>query len=158
MEGVCATYFSGEGCFGDRRLDGRLATMVNRMARRPEARQVVEDYVCRWMIEEYHKALKADRGIEEMQPTTLHGPSNAIALPSVPAVRVPRLRRHARDEAIRGQPARLHEDPLKVRLTAKRGGHAHRRSMTVWEFYVAVARMGGYMLNPAKRPPGWIVP
>lgn len=121
------------------------------------ARQVVEDYACRWMIEDYHKAMKTGCGIEELQMTTRHGLDNAIVLLSVLAVHVLRLRCNARDESIRQQAARLHEDELKVQLAARDSKHPDWRTMTVWEFYVAVARMGGYMLNPHKRPPGWIV-
>jgi hypothetical protein len=122
-----------------------------------QAREVVEDYGCRWMIEDYHKAMKTGCGIEALQMTTLHGLSNAIAMTSVLAVHVLRLRCNARDEEIRRQPARLHEEPLKVQLAARDSKHADWRTMTVWEFYLAVAKMGGYVLNPKKRPPGWLV-
>lgn len=122
-----------------------------------QAREVVEDYACRWMVEDYHKAIKSGCGIEETQMTTLHGLSNVIGLLSVLGVHVLRLRCNARDEAIREQPARLHEEPLKVRLAARDSKHESWREMTVWEFYLAVAKLGGYVLNPQKRPPGWIV-
>ena len=122
-----------------------------------QAREAVDDYACRWMIEDYHKAMKTGCGIEELQLTTQHGLSNAIALLSVLAVHVLRLRCNARDERIRQQPARLHEEPLKVQLAARNSRHADWRTMTVWEFYIAVAKMGGYVLNPQKRPPGWLV-
>ena len=29
--------------------------------------------------------------------------------------------------------------------------------MTVWQYYPAAARLGSYMLNAHKRPPGWII-
>ncbi len=122
-----------------------------------QAREVVEDYACRWMVEDYHKAIKSGCGIEETQMTTLHGLHNVIALLSVLGVHVLRLRCNARDEQIRQQPARLHEEPLKVQLAARDSKHANWREMTAWEFYIAVAKMGGYVLNPHKRPPGWIV-
>ena len=67
-----------------------------------------------------------------------------------------RLRCDARDESVRDQPARSHEDPLKVELAARHGKHPDPRAMTVREFYIAVARMGGYVLDPRRRPPGWI--
>ncbi len=121
-----------------------------------DAREVVEDYACRWMVEDYHKAMKTGCGVEELQMTTLHGLSNAVAVLSVLAVHVLRLRCNARDELIRDQPARLHEEELKVHLAARDSKHPDWRTMTVFEFYIAVARMGGYVLNPHKRPPGWI--
>ena len=122
-----------------------------------QAREVVEDYACRWMIEDYHKAMKTGCGIEETQMTTLHGLSNVIGVLSVLGVHVLRLRCKARDEQIAAQPAHLHEDSLKVQLAARDSKHDNWQTMTVWEFFIAVARMGGYVLNPRKRPPGWIV-
>lgn len=119
------------------------------------AKEAVEDYACRWMIEDYHKALKTGCGIEQTQMTTLHGLRNVIALTSVLAVHVLRLRCKARDEQIAQQPARLHEEELKVQLAARDSQHANWRTMTVWEFFIAVARMGGYVLNPKNaRPAG----
>jgi len=121
------------------------------------ARRVLDDYACRWRVEDYHKALKTGCGIERTQLTTRHALENFIALTSVLAVRVLKLRCAARDEATRDEPARLHEEELKVRLAARHAGHADWRSLSVYDFYLAVARLGGYLLNPARRPPGWIV-
>ena len=58
-------------------------------------------YACRWMIEDYHKAMKSGCGIEELQMTSLHGLSNAIALLSVLAVHV-----------LRFEPVGAHDLPL----------------------------------------------
>ncbi|MBL8879377.1 MAG: hypothetical protein JNG88_09690 [Phycisphaerales bacterium] len=80
-----------------------------------EARGVVEDYACRWMIEDYHKAQKAGCRTEKAQMTTLHGLSNVIALVSVLAVHVLRLRWLARDERTGQQPARLYAPGRHVR-------------------------------------------
>ena len=109
------------------------------------------------MIEEYHKGMKTGCGIEELQMTTAHGLSNAIAILSVLAVHLLRLRCYARNERIQNQPARLHEEELKVQLAARDSGHTDWRAMTVWEFYIAVAKMGGYQLNPKTRTPGWLI-
>jgi hypothetical protein len=122
-----------------------------------DAQQVVSDYGCRWLDEDYHKAQKTGCGIEMTQMTQLHGLENVIALTSVLAVHVLKLRCLARDEKTKDEPARAHEDELKVRLAARHTKHADWRTMTVWEFYIAVAKLGGYMLNPEKRPPGWII-
>lgn len=138
-----------------------------------QAREVVGDYACRWVIEEYHKALKSGCGVELLQMTTRHGLDNAIALLSVLAVHLLRLRDRSRDEATRDQPACEHEDPLLVQLAARSvassggasggssgrrasgGGGVDWRSMTLWQYTVAVAKLGGYVLNPRKHPPGW---
>jgi hypothetical protein len=120
-----------------------------------QACEVVEHYACRWIIEDYHKAQKTGCGIEELQLTTRHGLDNAITVLSILATHVLRLRCLARDETTRDEPARLHEEALKVQVAARASKHADWRTMSVWEFYIAVARLGGYMLNPLKRPPGW---
>ena len=122
-----------------------------------QARETVDDYACRWMIEDYHKGMKTGCGIEQLQMTTAHGLSNTVAILSVLAVHLLRLRCNARNEQMQHQPARLHEEQLKVQLAARDSNHANWRTMTVWEFHVAVARMGGYQLNPQKRPPGWLI-
>src|SRR5665213_1408553 len=120
-----------------------------------QARQVVEDYACRWMIEEYHKGMKTGCGIEELQLTTRHGLDNAIAVLSVLAVHLLRLRCTAREKKLRDQPAITIEEPVKVRLAARTVKESHWRTMSVWSFYIAVAKLGGYVANPLKRPPGW---
>lgn len=118
---------------------------------------VAEDYACRWMVEDYHKAQKTGCGIEELQMTTRHGLDNAIAVLSVLAVHVLKLRCLARDPELREQPAIAHAEELKVKLAAKSEGRVDWKTMSVWDYYLAIARLGGYMLNPKKRPPGWII-
>ena len=122
-----------------------------------QAQMVVQDYACRWMVEDFHKAQKTGCGIEHLQLTTRHGLDNAIAVLSVLAVHVLRLRCAARDPLTRDQPACRYEEPLKVQLAARTSGTQDWQAMTLWQFYLAVARLGGYMLNPHKRPPGWQV-
>lgn len=122
-----------------------------------QAREVVDHYGCRWLIEDYHKAQKTGCGIEELQLTTRHGLDNAITVLSVLATHVLHLRCCAREESTRDQPARRHEEELKVEVVGRSSQHPDWRQMTVWEYYIAVARLGGYMLNPRKRPPGWQV-
>lgn len=132
-------------------LTNRPVTMME------EARGVAADYACRWMIEDYHKAQKTGCGIEELQMTTRHGLDNAIAVLSVLAVHVLQLQCLARDPQTGQEPAQAHIDKLNVKLAARGANHADWKTMTLWEFYIAVARLGGYMLNPKKRPPGWII-
>ncbi len=114
-------------------------------------------YRKRWTVEDYHKAQKTGCGIEDLQLTTRHGLDNAITVLSVLAVHVLRLRCCARDASSRDQPARLHEEELKVEVAGRASQHPDWRKMTVWDYYIAIARLGGYMLNPRKRPPGWQV-
>jgi len=122
-----------------------------------EARGIIDDYACRWVIEDYHKAMKSCCGVENLQMTTLEGLSNAIGVLSVLAVHVLRLRWLARDPETAQEPASRHAEPLLVRVAAAYIKKPDWKAMTVWEFYIAVARMGGYVANPKKRPPGIVI-
>lgn len=122
-----------------------------------QALQIVEYYQRRWMIEEYHKALKSGCGVETLQFTTRKALDNAIALLSVLAVHVFRIRELARDPETRDRPVIEYEEELKVELVGRAAKHADWRAMTVYEYYIAVARMGGFMKNPKQHPPGWLV-
>lgn len=122
-----------------------------------QARGAVDDYGCRWVIEDYHKAMKTGCGIERVQMTTRHGLDNVIATLSVLAVHLLALRDAARDERTRDDPARQYETDVKVQLAAEHAKHSDWEAMTVSQFYLAVAKMGGYVQNPAKRPPGWVI-
>lgn len=124
---------------------------------REAAGQCIDDYCCRWMVEDYHKAMKTGSGIEAVQLTSLHALENFIAVTSVLAVHVLKLRNLARDPATAQEPALKHEPELKVKIAARHARHPDWQAMTLGEYYLTVAHLGGYVANPRKRPPGWIV-
>jgi len=80
-----------------------------------------------------------------------------IGLLSVVALNRLWLRDAARDPVWVDRPAEELVDPLLVELAAARPTGVTVRSprMTVGEFYHAVARLGGYLGNFKKKPPGW---
>lgn len=120
-----------------------------------DAHQSLDFYGCRWVVEEYHKALKTGCGVEELQLTTLDGLKTAIAAYSVMALELLTVRTCARDP-IRAEEKAVNEvDPLLVELVCAHAKLGDCSQITVASFYLAVARMGGYMANPKKRPPGW---
>ena len=117
-----------------------------------QARSVARRYACRWLIEEFHKALKSGFKAEKLQLESAERLFAAVAIMSVTALRLIELRELARREPeCPAQHAGLSEIHLKV-LAHKSG----RILTTVRDVVLALGRMGGYA-GPARHPrPGWL--
>jgi hypothetical protein len=122
-----------------------------------DAQTRVDWYECRWLSEEYHKALKTGVRIEAVQLTDRERLEPLIGLLSVVALNLLWLRDAARDRVWVDRPAEQLVDPLLVELAAASptGVTVRGPRMSVGEFYHAVARLGGYLGNVNKKPPGW---
>jgi hypothetical protein len=116
----------------------------------------VDWYCVRWVLEEYHKAQKTGCDIEAPQFTTAERLQPMIALLSVVAVSLLQLRDLGRREGAQEQPASavVPEEFVGV-LSGWRYGE--RRPLTVAEFLMALARLGGHWNRKRDRPPGWLV-
>lgn len=114
-------------------------------------------YECRWVIEEYHKAQKTGCAIEELQFTSAQALQPMIALLSVVAVTLLNLRDASRDEAKAHRPATAYVDRRYVAVLAAWRYPGRQPDLTVREFYLALARLGGHQNRKHDRPPGWIV-
>jgi hypothetical protein len=119
-----------------------------------KARRAIEAYSCRWLIEEYHKALKTGTKIEESQLTTAHSIEALLAIHSVIAVELLQLKLLARtrpDEPIT-------EDTITPPMLAVLETQ-HRRPDRGWtnaSLLSAIAQMGGYLARKHDGPPGWL--
>jgi Transposase DNA-binding len=116
----------------------------------------IEWYTCRWIIEEYHKAQKTGCGIELPQFTTVERLEPIIALLSVVAVYLLQLRTVARDSDADQRPVRelIADDYVRV-LSAWR--YKTVRPLTIREFFLALARLGGHQNRRRDHPPGWLI-
>lgn len=114
-------------------------------------------YERRWVVEEYHKAQKTGCRIEDMQFTTTDRLEPAIALLSVVAVTLLNLREAARrpDAETRRAETLVASDYVEV-LSLKRYGTV-RLDLTVREFFLALARLGGHQNRKCDGHPGWLV-
>lgn len=116
-----------------------------------EALEVALKYSARWLIEEFHKALKSGVGAERLHLEAIERLFAAIAIMSLVALRLVGLR-----EAVRLTPeapaeiAGLSELELEV-LRFK----LERPIKTVGEVALAIGRLGGHMNRKGDGWPGW---
>ena len=124
-------------------------------AGKPEAWERVDWYQCRPIVEEFHKAQKTGCGMELPQFTTRKALEVAIAMLSVVAVQLLRLRDLARRDD--GRPAtQVVDQPYVEALSLWRWREA-RLGLSVKEFLYALARLGCHQGRTQDRPPGWLV-
>jgi hypothetical protein len=121
-----------------------------------DADRVVGWYQTRWVIEEFHKAMKTGCQIEELQFTDTARLEPMIALLS--AVATTLLNLHAACELpdAKSQPAQTRVDTAYIEvLSGWRYGEI--RQLTVHDFFYALARLGGHQNRRGDKRPGWIV-
>jgi hypothetical protein len=119
-----------------------------------QALQVIEFYEKRPIIEEYHKALKTGCGLEERQYRTSRRLTAVTGILSILAVRLLQLRTTARTNPT--LPARQIV-PLRwlEMIRAVQKGR-HQAIETAYEFYRALARLGGFLGRKRDGEPGWL--
>jgi hypothetical protein len=122
-----------------------------------DAWERVRWYECRWIIEEYHKALKTGCGVERLQFTTEERLQPAIALISVVALFLLNLRNARRRADAHQRLATELMPPLYVVMLSLWRYKQPRNDLTVHEFYYALARLGGHQNRKHDHPPGWLV-
>jgi hypothetical protein len=120
-----------------------------------DAWRILEYYEKRWLIEEYHKALKTGCRLESRQLQSKEGLENLTALLSVVAVRLLQLKSAARSNP--DCPARRLVPLLWIKmLLASRKRSKLTAAMTIGEFYREVAKLGGFLGRKSDGEPGWI--
>jgi hypothetical protein len=120
-----------------------------------DAITVVKAYTRRWLIEEYHKALKTGTGIEHSQLSTAARITVLLGILAVVAVRLLNMKLLATtrpEDPV--SPEELSPDAFKI-LEAKFGrpkeGWTNRSTIR------AVARLGGFIGRKSDGEPGWVV-
>ena len=116
-----------------------------------QALACVRQYTSRWLIEDFHKALKTGLGAEKLQLQTAARLFAAVALLSVVALALVDLREKSRLEPDSpAEAAGLTSTELRVLR------HQRRRPLTtVREVYLALAALGGHLGRTGDGPPGW---
>lgn len=118
-----------------------------------QAWQVIEDYENRWLIEEYHKVLKTGCSIERHALRTADRLEPLIGLISIIGIRLFELKLIGRNrkqaKASKHVPSQwlgcLKMLKPKLKIT----------SMTVYEFFRELAKLGGFLGRKHDGEPGW---
>ena len=141
---------------GEKPIDWMLLT--NQPVLDPDdAWRVVEWYERRWVVEEYHKAMKTGCQIEDLQFTAVERLQPAIALLSGVALTLLNLRDASRrsDASTRPAVTLFALEYIEV-LSAWRYGKL-RSDLTIHDFFFALARLGGHQNRKGDHRPGWLV-
>lgn len=118
-----------------------------------DAWQVIDDYECRWLIEEYHKVIKTGCNIEGPSLRTSERLEPLIGLTAVTGIRLFQLKLIGRSQ--REAKAKTHVpsswlkclELLRPKLTIK--------GLTVYEFFRELAKLGGFLARKHDGEPGW---
>lgn len=117
--------------------------------------EVIEIYESRWLIEEYHKALKSGTRVTARQLKTSGRLEAMVGLMSVVAVRLLQLKTLANVDPDR--PARTVVPRLWLQmLKAVRKKLKRVHDLTIYEFYREVAKLGGFLGRKSDGEPGWL--
>jgi hypothetical protein len=124
---------------------------------RQQAWERVDWYERRPMVEEYHKALKTGCGVELVQFTTRKALEVTLAMLSVVAVQLLRLRDLSRRPEAELTLASQVIDKQYVEVLCLWRYRGAQADLTVKEFLYALARLGGHLGRKHDHLPGWLV-
>jgi hypothetical protein len=119
-----------------------------------EARRIVCRYAQRWLIEEYHKALKTGAQIERSQLSTAQRIQSMLAVCAVVAVRLLNTKLLAQAHPDLPVNAQMFGHEL-IELFSARFGQPPA-GWTYQTLLVAMARLGGFLARARDRDPGWL--
>ena len=118
-----------------------------------QARRIIGMYCCRWMIEEYHKALKTGAGIEQTQLQECRRVESLLAILSLVAVRLLDLKLQASENP----QGRLHSDDIEPEALKILEAHfgLPPDGWTQRNLWISIARLGGFLARKSDGTPGW---
>ncbi len=117
-----------------------------------DAHQRCQWYAQRWLIEDFHKALKSGCRIERTQLDDRLDIERLLGFLSPIALRLLQIRQLARQAP--DTPAHSEIDPLPLRILAT-ALQTNPTTMTIAQFWAGVAQLGGYLGRTSDGPPGW---
>ncbi len=116
---------------------------------------VISYYEARWLVEEYHKALKTGCRAQSRQLKTAGRLEAFVGLTSVVAVRLLQLKSLARTNPEVPAQRVVPRAWLQMLKLARKGlNRVH--DLTVGQFYREVAKLGGFLGRKSDGNPGWI--
>jgi hypothetical protein len=119
------------------------------------AMEVISYYEKRWLIEEWHKALKTGCQVERRQLHTGEGLEALTGVLSVVAVRLLQMKEVGRREPQRAARELVPGRYLELVHRARRG-RGRPEDWTMGEFIRGLAGLGGFLGRKSDGEPGWI--
>ncbi|MHA3770806.1 transposase [Verrucomicrobiota bacterium sgz303538] len=119
-----------------------------------KALEVVVIYRERWLIENYHKALKSGTGVERFQLESADALESVIGIVAVIAVRLLGLQLLAAKAPQAPLPAHCSDPQVLAILEARFG--PPENGWTVSEYLRALAKLGGFLGRKSDGSPGWM--
>lgn len=133
----------------DERLEWFLLTNIS-IKTQEDIKKVVEIYRTRWLIEEYHKALKSGMKAENLQLETVNALMAAVAVMSIVATRLIELRERVRITP--NEPAGCSGlSELELKILAK---YVRKELKTIRCVALAIGRLGGHLNRKSDGMPG----
>jgi hypothetical protein len=126
---------------------------VNTLA---DALRVIGWYETRWVIEEFHKAFKTGCGVEKLQFTDTARLEPMIGVLAAVATTLLNLRAAAELPNAKSRPATDVVDRAYVEALSL-WRYRTVKALTIHEFFLALARLGGHQNYPSSKRPGWIL-
>ncbi len=118
-----------------------------------EACKIIDLYAMRWIIEEYHKCLKTGCKLEQRQLKNTERIERLTGFIAVTAVRLLQMREQMKNSQV--NLAKEFVPELMLKIIAKRNSN-DADSMTLKQFWIEVAKIGGFLARKHDRDPGWI--
>ncbi len=115
---------------------------------------ILEYYEKRWLVEEFHKALKTGCRLEARQYETAKRLEAITAVLSVLAVRLVQLKMVARDDPQRPADQVVPKKWIVMLQCLRK--RTPSQAWTVREFYREMAKLGGFLGRKSDGEPGWI--
>lgn len=141
---------------GQERLEWILLTN-ERVASFTAAYRVVGWYECRWIVEEFHKAMKTGCRVESPQFTSEDRLQPCIALLSIVAITLLQLRDASRRWDAKERAATEVVSPTYVEVLSHWRHKKVKLDWSVHDFFYALARLGGHLNRKNDSQPGWQV-
>ena len=120
----------------------------------PAAMQMLEYYKKRWLVEEFHKALKSGCRLEDRQYETAKRLEVVTGVLSVVAVRLVQLKTLARKEPQR--PAEQVVPLCWIKMLRSLKKRPPQAPWSVRDFYRELAKLGGFLGRKSDGEPGWM--
>jgi hypothetical protein len=121
-----------------------------------DAWRIIGYYEKRWLIEEWHKALKTGCRVTERQLQARNRLEALTGLLSVVAVRLLQLKSVARTEPNRPACDVVPQRWIDMLCRLRKHLAKKTESLSVREFYRELAKLGGFIGRKSDGEPGWI--